>query len=717
MSSAAPSHDRPLPADPAADRPEESDGVPERSVRRRRVVALLVLASAVASAAVLRVDRSVKAEGRLAPRRSAQIRPDAAGEVKSRLVHEGEEVRAGAPIALLEDEGDREAVVAAEIDLMQARQALQWASLASDRDQASSQAVAAHSLYLPPAEVVELSLWLEATLRLHGPAAAVVAGTRTRLSALHAAVRARAEQIAATGASKRKSDGSQRESVRALARALDAAGRKVSDEARAAAGGRPLGGLDRALAQQEDLIFERLCALGGVLPVAVREVRLPEPGSGEPEQDPGFLALLLAYRTALFEQRQAEAESAALERLARVAPALTEGPRGELAALRRQATDFLARCRTSGRGPPDGWKGEAARTSLGELSASFAAGAAQAAGSLGAGGGKGVEELQRKASQLSAAVSAADRALGKLLSSRSLVQQGLLAAYQHDDQLALAEQAMAALFDQTDALRLLAAELVERRAAEVDLVLARRRYGVDLARERLREALGPQQADPDVRTAGAPIAEAERRPPSPVRSRQAAVVARAERALRVATRAVESKVVRAPMDGVVISLALREREPVSRKEVVGTIEDLGALVFKALLPDKDFVLAEAGQTARLWIDLGGRRRQVVGTVAWVAPGPGQLIDKDRQPWNVLVAIAEADPLLMPPQKGRAEIVVGRPRLLSLLFDSLWPAPPIVPRYPTPEVQDPTSVRVPDAAAALPRAPPGATAARLPARGT
>jgi len=152
--------------------------------------------------------------------------------------------------------------------------------------------------------------------------------------------------------------------------------------------------------------------------------------------------------------------------------------------------------------------------------------------------------------------------------------------------------------------------------------------------------------------------------------------------------------VRAPMDGVITSVSLQERTTLARNEVVGRVEDLDGLVFKAMVPERELSGVAVGQRVHLFIDGDGdgddHRQAVEGRVSWIGRG-GLVVEKDQRPWNVLVAVEGTHDSLAPALLGRAEIVVGKQTGLDRLRELLRPSPLPVRHYLNPELPDPTRV--------------------------
>jgi hypothetical protein len=222
---------------------------------------------------------------------------------------------------------------------------------------------------------------------------------------------------------------------------------------------------------------------------------------------------------------------------------------------------------------------------------------------------------------------------------------------------------------------------------------------LEVVRARLRQAMAqadgadsranakPTRRDP---TGDPAHLSDEQQPLETARARYASTVARAEWTLKAAKLALLAKVVRAPMDGVITSVGLQERTALARNEVVGVVEDLDGLVFKAMVPERELPGVVVGQRVHLSIDVDNHRQAVEGRVSWIGRG-GLVVEKDQHPWNVLVAVEGTNASLMPALLGRAEIVVGKPSGLERLRELLRRSPPAVRRYLNPELPDPTRV--------------------------
>ncbi len=294
-------------------------------------------------------------------------------------------------------------------------------------------------------------------------------------------------------------------------------------------------------------------------------------------------------------------------------------------------------------------------------------------------------------SQLRLSFSALERALDRQLAAISNHSQGLIGRNTLEDQSASAEQQARIFLDAAEGLRISAAELLGKRVGEVELAVVQRQDALEVVRARLRQVMAAGDSA---------LLPNEQRPLEAARAKVASAVARAEWALKAAKLALEAKVVRAPADGVITSVALQERTTLARNEVVGIVEDLDGLVFKAMVPERELSFVALGQQVHLSIDLGdlgdhGDHRQAVeGRVSWIGRG-GVVIDKAERSWNVLVAVegssATLMPALMPGLGGRAEIVLGRTTGLERLRELMRPSPPPVRRYLNPELPDPTLV--------------------------
>ena len=678
-------------AEPAA---VVQDPAARRRLIRRRVLALCALMGAVVAAGLLRTDRLVRVEGRLGPRRWAQIRPEAAGEVRTRLKSEGDSVHAGDGLAILEGDGD--AVTVAELDLAQARQGL-------ERVRSVTRTIAEYSLCVPPPEVLDLAVWLEKKVLLQEPAPQVAAGAAMRMDAIRRLVSQRAGQLLEGRAAAKETPGAEAPGgevrQRDFAAAVERAGARVLLAVRAAADRRDHGALDESMARYEDAIFEGLGDLGGIPVLAVRDA------FGARKQDPsvpssqglGYFELRMHYRVGRLELRRAAIEAASLARVKTGYPAIAGERAGELETLRRLLPAFVASAGDAHGGA--GWKQDEARAEIGRVARAYAAGLGSAMKGIEPSTSPGLAELEHGASALSRRGPASlDRALGRLLEVRGFVQQGLVVSAELQNEVALAERQVGDFFDSAEAVRLSARELIGKRLADSELELIRQRNAVDIAHEQLREAMAfgsgaANGALPEVRRGSKgqlAVSESDRQELEAVNSKLSGALVKAEHALRAAQLAADAQVVRSPVDGVITSLRLRERDAIGRNEVVGVIEDLSGLVFKGLVADKDFARLALDQPARLSIEVGGSQLKAGGKVVWIAPA-GHLVEKESQSWNVLVALAPFDPALMPALKGHAEIVVARPRGFEWVREWLRGASGASRGYLTPEVPDPTQV--------------------------
>ena len=606
----------------------------------QRIVAFCVTVGVGGAALLMRTDRVVRSDGRTAPRYWSPIRANAAGDVRERLVLVGDAVVAGAPIARLVDDVDRDAVANAVIDLESARR--EGAAEALLGGAARSTALDGEEAWraVPPAELLDLAVWIERGLSLRLTEDELKRGANERLQVLQAVVRRRVELQASPSWSKQDEASCQR------------AGAAVVSLTRGARRGQSLAALDAALEGLEAVI------IGGL-------------GSSQPAR--GYLDLQLGQRAAQLELRKVQVEAQNLLRVREGLGAFAGEKRNERANLRQALEAFLARARP---GPFRDGEGEAQRrrATVLELGALFLSRMTAVERQIEGAASPGLASLKQKAAVLRSDFNLVDRALGQLIRSSDLVLQGLVVIREYDEQLAMTEHEVGVFLEGAEAIGVLARGLVDTRLGEVQLDTVRRSNALDLFRGRLREAMATGKA-PAAATTGAGGR-------SPLTSLQ-----RAEQDMVAARRAVESRVVHAPMGGVVTWLGLHEREQVSKNEVVGQVERLDVLVFKGLLTDRELSRAAPKQAAR--ISVGGRT--VGGHVLWVAPQGTRIAEKDEPAgWNVFVELDDATGLL-PSERGRVEIVVDRPRGLDRLLEWVRPAPAIPRRYPIPEALDPTLV--------------------------
>jgi multidrug resistance efflux pump len=630
---------------------------------RRRIVALAIASVLLPIGLLHRTDRVVRADGRLAPKRWAEIRADGPGEVRARLKRRGESVRANEAVALLTLDGEEAAVAAAESDLAAARR--QFNSVARQLDR-----MAEHSVVVPPPSVLDLGAWLEEEVRRHAATGGLVAGATARMRSIRTELQGRAERI-------RKRDAP----TKTIGGRLAPAETQILDTLR-----RGLS-LDQAMARYEDAIFEDLCDLAKVPPPVVRDVFAAR-GAGEPGQlqgagglrnSDGYFDLQSELRRTQLELRQLEAETANFARLREVFPALAGERHGERKALRQALEEFVARSQEARRQRQDGLgaDGERLRADIHRIGRDLLDGVDQAWARIDEGPGSGLADLEHQVSQLHLSFSALERALDRQLSAFSSHSQGLIGRNALEDQSAGSEQQASLFLDAAARLRISAEELFGKRVGEVELAVAQKRGGLDLVRARLRQAMA---------------AADEPHPLETTRARYASTVARAEWAFEAAKRALEAKVVRAPMDGVITSIGLQERTTLARNEVAGVVEDLDGLVFKALVPERELSDVRVGQRVHLSIDedVDNHRQAVEGSVSWIGRG-GQVVEKDQHPWNVLVAVEGTHAGLMPALLGQAQIVVGKSTGLERLRRLMRPSPAQARRYLDPELPDPTRV--------------------------
>jgi multidrug resistance efflux pump len=371
--------------------------------------------------------------------------------------------------------------------------------------------------------------------------------------------------------------------------------------------------------------------------------------------------------------------------------------------------EFVARSQEARRRHEDrlGRDGERLRAEIHRTGEDFLDGVDWAWARIEEGSGSGLAELEHQVSQLRLGFSALEWALDRQLAAIASHSQGLIGRNALEDRSATAEQQASLFLDAAERLRISAEERFGKRVGEVELAVAQKQDALELIRARLRQAMAAADgADPWANarparhdsTDPAHLAD-EQQPLETTRARYASAVARAEWALKAAKLALEAKVVRAPMDGVITAVGLQERTTLASNEVVGVVEDLDGLIFKAMVPERELPGVAVGQRVHLSVDVDNHRQAVEARVSWIGRG-GLVFEKDQRPWNVLVAVEGTNATLMPALLGRAEIVVGRPTGLERLRELMRPSPSPVRRYLNPELPDPTRV--------LPRRPEPAT---------
>jgi biotin carboxyl carrier protein len=671
----------------AAPSPETRDveqGLSRSAIVRRRIAALALVLAISAVGLLHRTDRVVRADGRLAPKRWAEIRADGPGEVRATLKRRGDPVRANEPVALLALEGEEAAVTGAEGDLAAARQQLRTVAAQLDR-------IAEHAVVVPPPSVLDLGGWLEQEVRSRAPAPGLIAEATARMQSIRTELQARAARIRHRDAN---SDGRPAHRLdRALESRLAQSESQILDALRLVHANGSLVTLDRAMARYEDVIFEGLCDVAHVPPSVVRDVfaaRGPVPGEpGQPQADSGprapdgYFDLQSELRRTQLDIRQLEAETTSLAGLRKVFPALAGERHGERKALRQALQEFVARSQEARRQREDGLghDGERLRAAIHRTGEDFLGGVDWAWARIDDGPVSGLADLEHQVSQLHLGFSALERALDRQLAAIASHSDGLIGRNALEEQSVTAEQQAGLFLDAAERLRISAEDLFGKRAGEVELAVAQKQSAVEVVRARLRKAMAV--AD------GAHLPD-EQPPLETVRARYASAVARAEWALKAAKLALEAKVVRAPMDGVITSVGLQERSTLARNEVVGVVEDLDGLIFKAQLPERELSDVAMGQRVHLSIEVDDHRQAVEGRVSWVGRG-GVVLEKEQHPWNVLVAVEGNSAGLMPALPGRAEIVIGKSSGLARIRALLRRSPSPVRRYLDPELPDPTRV--------------------------
>jgi hypothetical protein len=662
---------------------EAEPGLSRSAIVRRRIVALALVLVLTATGLLYRTDRVVRSDGLLGPRRWAELRADGPGEVRARLKRRGDVVHANEAVALLALEGEDAAVTAAAADLAAAQRQLTTVAAQLDR-------IAEHAVVVPPPSVLDLGAWLEQEAHSSTPAARLVTSATARMRSIRAELQARAARIR-KGVTNADGDPSQ-PLDRALERRLARAESELLDALRSAHAKGPLSSLDRAMARYEDAIFEGLCDLAHVPPSVVRDVfadRGPLPGepsqpqgAGGTRASDGYFALQAEFRRTQLDLRQLEAEATSLARLRAAFPALAGERHGERKAAQQALADFLTRSQEARRQHEDslGGDGEQLRAKIHRTGENFLDGVEGAWARIDEGSVSGLGDLEHQVSQLRLGFSALERALDRQFTALASHSQGLIGRNALEDQSVTAEQQANLFLDAAARLRISAEDLFSKRVGEVDLALAQKQSALEVLHTRLRKAMAVADAHPSD----------EPQPLETARARYASAEARAEWALKAAKLALEAKVVRAPMDGVITSVGLQERATLARNEVVGLVEELDELIFKATIPERELSGVAMGQRVHLVIDVDGHRQPVEGHVSWVGRG-GVVVEKNAHPWNVLVAVEGTNPSLMPALLGRAEIVVGNASGLERLMALLRSSPPQMRPYLEPELPDPTRV--------------------------
>jgi multidrug resistance efflux pump len=644
---------------------EAQRGLPRPTLLRRRMVALAIVSTLVAAGLFCRTDRVVRADGRLAAKQWAAIRADGSGDLRTRLKRWGDTVHANEAVAMLAPETQEVAVTVAEGELSDARRQLDAVVRQLDR-------IDEHAVVLPPPSVLDLGAWLEQQLWRRAPGPNLVTETTRRLQSIRAELEARASRIR-----KRAESGLSKLDPQALDRALEsrlARGEAlIVDALRLADSKRPLSRLDQAMARYQDAIFDGLCDLAHVSPSVLR---------GEARAAEGYFGLLSDFRRAQVELRDLQAETTNLSRVHEVYPALAGERHGERRALGQVLEEFVARSKAAREQRKDGLgsDGERLRAEIHRIGEDLLDGVDRAWARIDEGSVSGLGDLEHQVSQLRLGWNALEWALDRQFAAIASHRQGLIARNTLDDKSANAEQQANLFLDVAERLRISAEDLFGKRIGDVEVAIGQKQGAVELGRARLRRMMAAADGEPAQPSD-------EEHPLETIRARYANDVARAESTLKAAKLALDAKVVRAPIDGVITSVDL-ERTTLARGESVGVVEDLAGLVFKATVADQDLPGVAVGQPVRLVIDVDNQQRAVEGRVAWIGRD-GQVVEKDRPAWNVLVAVEGTPAGLMPALAGRAQIVVGRPTGLERLRDLLHRSPPPVRRYPTPELPDPT----------------------------
>jgi HlyD family secretion protein len=640
--------------------PQTEPGLSRSTIVRRRILALTVLLVLLAAGLLHRTDRVVRADGRLAPKRWAEIRADGPGDVRTRLKHRGDRVQTNEAVALLALEGEESAVAAARDDLAVARRQFETVSSQLSR-------MAEHSVLVPPPSVLDLGTWLEDEVHRRASATTLAARATARLRSIRSELQARAERIQSSASNPAKHAAPPMD--RALESRLARGETQMVSAIRFALDSGTLPLLDQAMTRYEDSIFEGLCDLAHVPPPVVRD-----------EFAAGYFELQSEFRRTQFELRQLETEAASLARLREVFPALAGERHGELKALRKALEELVARSqqlrqrRDDGLGPD----GERLRAEIHRNGEELLEGVESAWARIDESSGSGLGALEHQISQLRMGFSTLEWALDRQLAAISSHSQGLIGRNALEEQSASAEQQANLFLDSAERVKIVAQELLGKRVGEVEFAIMQKRGALEIARTRLRQSMAAADLANDHPTL------------ETTRARCASTVVRAEWALKAAKLALETKVVRAPMDGVITSLGLQERTTLARNEVVGVIEDLDGMVFKALIPERELPGVAEGQRVRLSIDVDHQAEAVEGRVSWVGRG-GVVLEKEQLPWNVLVAVEGASADLMPSFLGRAQIVVGKESGFERLKQLLRRSPPTARRYLNPELPDPTRV--------------------------
>jgi multidrug resistance efflux pump len=653
---------------------QADSGLSRSTIVRRRIIALTVLLLLGTTALLHRSDRVVRANGRVAPKRWSEIRADGPGDVRKRLKHRGDPVHANEAVAQLALEGEEATLTAAEDDLAAARRQLETVALKLDR-------MAEHSVVMPPPSVLDLGSWLEESLRNRISASTLLQGATARMQSIRTEVQARVERIRGTEGLKRAALPD-----RALDNRLRRSETQIAAALRLALSDATIPSLDQAMAGYEDAIFEGLCELAHVDPPVVRdEFAARAPASGEPgrARAAGFFELQSDFRRAQFELRQLEAEAASLARLREVYPALAGERHGEKKALRQALEELVIRSQQVRQRREDdlGPDGDRLRAEIHRNGEELLDGVERAWARIDQSSTSGLGALGHQVSQLRLGFSALEWALDRQHAAIASHGQGLIGRNALEDQSASAEQQANLFLDAAERVRLTAQELLGKRVDEVEFATVQKQSALEVLRSRLRQAMA---------AADRTNLSDEEQSLETVRAHYASAVTRAEWALKAAKLALEAKVVRAPMDGVITSLGLEERTTLARNEVVGLVENLDELVFKAMVPERDLAGVSVGQPVRLSIDVDHHGERVDGRVSWVGRD-GLVVEKDQLPWNVLVAVDGSNAGLMPTLVGRAEIAVGKQSGLERLEELFKRSPPSTRRYLTPELPDPTRV--------------------------
>jgi hypothetical protein len=270
---------------------------------------------------------------------------------------------------------------------------------------------------------------------------------------------------------------------------------------------------------------------------------------------------------------------------------------------------------------------------------------------------------------------------------RGLLKRGLVPARELDEQVALADRDTGAFLDSIAQVRLSAREVIERRREDVDIERARARDLVEIAQDGLRDASSRAgRARSALGPARLKLLENERLQLQAAHAAHESELAKAKVKLKVALRALDARNLKAPMDGVIISLAAHERSALTRDESVGVVQALDGLVFKATVSDDELGSIKLGQTARVRLD-DGHNGALEGRVVWKVTRVGDVVEKES--WNVLIALDGGEPSLLRAPSGRVEIVIERPRGVERVRKLFQGTPPVHRPYPAPQVADPT----------------------------